>query len=332
MADIFQDLSGDKLPNKAVEEANRVVFTHGRGIWIAAWGAWIGLIVFAITWFWPVPAEMDIAVRTLILVPGVAVLVLAWSTLLRMIKYRPGQPIVVVYDHPDRLIVSDDVLTFSAEEIENCIVGEDEGLKRSRFWIKLRDRQDPLLVMEKGSEWHNSVIRQVRRLADRWHVGVDVRFHDREWRGLPKLGSIGVLLGVILIWLAGYPAYKQAILITWPSAEATVLTYDAGVRSDVEKGNEPLIMSPAVTYEYVVEGETHRSSSENPWVISYISRSAIERDFAGISPGSRTRCYYNPAHPEECYLINIGVTSGPVAICVLGCLLILHSVVTMKKT
>ena len=321
-------------PNKVTEEKDCVVFTRGPWIWFVAWVLWSCWCACTAAWFVQVQNDMTLMAKIVVAASGIASLIIAWIMLKRLIRSRARRPIIIVFDEKDKQRAGDDHYSCYAADIENCIVCERDGLKKSdppliQIWIKLRERHEALLVLEKGTEWRRQVMRQARRLADRWHVHI-INNVTRESRvGFPVFGPTMALLGAALIMLGGSIVYKQVVLASWPTAEAVVLAYDAVLRSNTEQGNEPLITSPSVTFEYTVGAKTYRSTSTNPWAF-YVSQSEISRDFAGVSPGFRTRCYYNAGDPGECYLFNLGVTPGPVVICAIGLILVVVTIWSRK--
>ena len=127
------------------------------------------------------------------------------------------------------------------------------------------------------------------------------------------LGSICglVLLAVSVAW-GGHIVLKQARLAHWPSADATVVSFDPGVFPGGEGYH--WYANPKIGFRYKVAGVGYESQRLNPSPLNYQSRTRFEADTDGFKRGATIRCWYNPSQPGEAYVVNRGVTCDGVLI------------------
>jgi hypothetical protein len=135
------------------------------------------------------------------------------------------------------------------------------------------------------------------------------------------LGSLCglVLLAVSVAW-GGHIVLKQARLAHWPSADATVVSFDPGVASPDREGYN-WYANPKIDFRYKVAGVGYESQRLNPSPMNYQSQTRFEADTDGFKRGATIRCWYNPSQPGEAYVVNRGVTCDGVLIMVGGCLI-----------
>jgi hypothetical protein len=99
--------------------------------------------------------------------------------------------------------------------------------------------------------------------------------------------------GARVLWIARSRAARYA------PVQATVLTTTVDSRRSLRGGVSYL---PRVRYRYVVEGTTYHSDRTTLLDLSS-SRSWAERIASRYHPGEPVTAYYDPARPEEAYLL-----------------------------
>jgi hypothetical protein len=135
------------------------------------------------------------------------------------------------------------------------------------------------------------------------------------------LGSIcGLLLLALSVAWGGHIVLKQARLAHWPSADATVVSFDPGVAPPDGEGYH-WYANPKIHFRYKVAGVGYESQRLNPSPLNYQSQTRFEADTDGFKRGATIRCWYNPSQPGEAYVVNRGVTCDGVLIIVGGCLI-----------
>jgi hypothetical protein len=122
----------------------------------------------------------------------------------------------------------------------------------------------------------------------------------------------------------GYGAYllhAQWALLYWPTADAVVISN--APQECPPDSNVNWYANPAAEFRYMVNGVAYKSARINPSLFNYQSHAAFERDFGKIKAGAAAKCWYNPRDPAEAYLINTGITAGPLILCTIGAVLLL---------
>lgn len=125
-----------------------------------------------------------------------------------------------------------------------------------------------------------------------------------------KLALPGIVMGMVLASYGLQLCYIQYRMRTWPTTEATIRVFDP--HDEHENWDGDWYASPQVEFEYVIDGQRYISTTLNPDTFNYQSRKSLARDTAGFHPGARTNCFYNPRNPSHAYLVNRGITVGPV--------------------
>lgn len=115
-----------------------------------------------------------------------------------------------------------------------------------------------------------------------------------------SVGGIVLMLvvGLVMIGGGGYMWYEQSQRIdSYESTEGTVLSSDV---YDDHDGGDYI----DITYEYIVDGETYRSSNVRPgFGETSVSRSRAEEFVQNHSEGEPITVYYDPVTPSNAYLI-----------------------------
>lgn len=115
-----------------------------------------------------------------------------------------------------------------------------------------------------------------------------------------SVGSIVLMLvvGLAMVGGGGYMWYEQNQRIdSYESTEGTVRSSD--VYDDPDGGNYI-----DITYEYIVDGETYRSSNVQPGFGEVsVSRSRAEEFVENHSEDEPITVYYDPENPSNAYLI-----------------------------
>jgi ethanolamine utilization microcompartment shell protein EutS len=122
------------------------------------------------------------------------------------------------------------------------------------------------------------------------------------------LGAIGALLlvGGFLVVMGVVPTVSHNIAVQENQpTEATVQSTDVAVKTD-EDGDKSY--RPVVTYEYTLDGETHRNDNVFPGGFTRWdgSRAWAERIARQYAPGDRVTVHYRPGEPGHAYLRNDG--------------------------
>jgi hypothetical protein len=123
------------------------------------------------------------------------------------------------------------------------------------------------------------------------------------------------LLAIACLGYGGYLAQLQQRMQSWPRTSATVLRFKPGVQPS---GEHAWYANPSALFEYTVDGRRYRAESLNPSPFNYQSRHAFTRDTGHLNTGGVAPCWYNPADPGHAYLVNRGVTAGPIVLLVSG--------------
>jgi hypothetical protein len=131
---------------------------------------------------------------------------------------------------------------------------------------------------------------------------------------MDKKGIGGVVLLLFLSIFGGFFVmtvlqHQVAVQENTAEATATVQSADIEVKTD-DEGDKSY--SPAVSYEYTVDGETYTNDNVFPGGFQRWrgSRSWAEGVIAGYSTGSEATISYNPEEPERAYLRNDGPPSS----------------------
>lgn len=145
---------------------------------------------------------------------------------------------------------------------------------------------------------------------------------------------LAILIGVGLIGGAVYVYTDQVqALNTFEPVEAQIV--DAHVDKRVVNsgnGNTRESFTPDITYEYVVDGTTYRSSNYEAGIgRSGTGQSHAEATVARYPPGTVVTAYYNPANPREAFLVKQQSLSTPLAMVGVGVLFVLVGVAGLVR-
>jgi hypothetical protein len=126
----------------------------------------------------------------------------------------------------------------------------------------------------------------------------------------------------------GWIAYRQSVIRSWPTAQATVVAFDAGV-DDEWQGH--WYANPKITFKYDVADRQYTSSRLNPSPFNYQSESAFRTDTSNLSPGSEITVCYDPTAPEIAYAVNRGITAAPLILLGAGAFLGIMTLACLRR-
>jgi len=118
-----------------------------------------------------------------------------------------------------------------------------------------------------------------------------------------------VLLVVIGVALAGGTWYmhqgQQDAVREHEPVEATVLSTSIDRTDEGADDDREVTFSPVVAYEYEVDGETYRSTTVRPAGMekAYDGEREARAFLAEYEPGQQVTAYYDPAAPDEAFLV-----------------------------
>jgi len=133
---------------------------------------------------------------------------------------------------------------------------------------------------------------------------------------------------LISLW-GVYVCWKQHETTEWPTADATVIKFDPGDYQPDWEGS--WYANPRVEYIYEVEGKEFVADHINPSPFNYQSKDSLRRDFGGMSTNAASRIWYNPRKKSDAYLLNKGITIGPVVTVFLGMGFAVLALVGLRK-
>ncbi len=132
--------------------------------------------------------------------------------------------------------------------------------------------------------------------------------------GAAVFGGVLVLVGVLLVFVWGGRSLDEGSESeSWPTVEGKVTATRIDRRGGRNRIEDKRRYTPRVSYEYVVDGKTHRSDRIDflPDGHSTRDRSAAEAVLQRYSKGSTVEVFYDPADPSTSCLepgVKLGIS------------------------
>lgn len=311
---------GKRVRTTVVEMPARVEVRSPTGYRAPAWIVFVALLFLGFPEITAAANAQDwsILARHVLFIVGAAFVV-------KLITWRKAEgPPLVIFDEP---------LESSPSSLEPGAVVRSKGdIARLRFTFRFPRRDHnkgllellldfktdptPLVVKQGTPLGSRSLVHLAERLAKRWEVDLVVRKKLLSMAVMPRGCGAFVFLLIIVGSLASgaWIAVKQVRQMSWPTAEATVVEYHAG--------DEDSSYNYGITYEYTVDGRTYTSNGWNPSPFHYFTQEGFEQDTRAFADGAKIDCWYNPANPREAYVVNSGLSVGPLVLISVGFLCI----------